>query len=302
MSFWGKLGKGLLKVAPIAAAFIPGVGPLASMAISGAANAASKKLSGGSWKDSLLSGGIGAGAGYLGGKIPGLGGAKGLGPSNPSSYATEAVKKVAGESGGWKDKLGGVLANMGTGGSDQDRYGVRTPPFVEEQNGRGGWQSALGGLLGGAIDRYSQNRGQQSNQSQSSQPQSQSQDNLEPQDMGTSRFQRQMRRQLGPVMGQANQNNPNLALSIGQGRMDAMRDQPFRGGYDVRTETDYDEDTGESTYAYTPMPRIGPNYNQPRQDQYYGGGGNPANEGQSEVSGFKRRLGGRRRQEEAPAY
>jgi hypothetical protein len=94
----------------------------------------------------------------------------------------------------------------------------------------------------------------------------------EPRDMGTSRFARQMRRQLGPVMGQANQNNPNLALSIGQGRMDAMADQPFRGGYDVRHVEDYDEETGDPIYSYTPMPRIGPGRRR-RQAEYYGGGG-----------------------------
>jgi hypothetical protein len=79
-----------------------------------------------------------------------------------------------------------------------------------------------------------------------------------------------MSRELGPVMGQANQNNPNLALSIGQGRMDAMRDQPFRGGYDVKRVTDYNEDTGEpSAYEYNEMPRIGPGRRR-RQDRYYG--------------------------------
>jgi len=95
-----------------------------------------------------------------------------------------------------------------------------------------------------------------------------------PREMGTSRFQQRMRRELGPVMGQANQNNPNLALSIGQGRMDAMRDQPFRGGYDVRHVEDYDPDTGDPIYSYTPMPRIGPGRRR-RQAEYYGGGGRP---------------------------
>jgi hypothetical protein len=75
-------------------------------------------------------------------------------------------------------------------------------------------------------------------------------------DPGVSRFQGRMRRELGPVMGQSNQNNPNLAMSIGQGKMDAMQDQPFRGGYDVRTLSDYDEND-DPVFEYTPMPPIG---------------------------------------------
>jgi hypothetical protein len=56
------------------------------------------------------------------------------------------------------------------------------------------------------------------------------------------------------------------------------------------------DDNDQPVYDYTPMPRIGPNYNQPRNDRYYGGGGNEAS---GEVSGFKRALGGggRRRRE-----
>jgi hypothetical protein len=76
MGFWKGLGKVLLKAAPIAAAFIPGVGPLASMAIGAGTGALSKKIEGGSLKDSLIAGGIGAATGYGGAQA-----AKGLGPS-----------------------------------------------------------------------------------------------------------------------------------------------------------------------------------------------------------------------------
>jgi len=71
MGFWGKLGKIALKAAPIAAAFIPGVGPLASMAIAGGAGAASKKLEGGSWKQALGAGAMGAGTSALGSALSG---------------------------------------------------------------------------------------------------------------------------------------------------------------------------------------------------------------------------------------
>lgn len=66
MGFWKGLGKGLLKVAPIATAFIPGVGPLASMAIGAGTGAASGAVSGGG-KGALIGGLMGAGTGALGG-------------------------------------------------------------------------------------------------------------------------------------------------------------------------------------------------------------------------------------------
>ena len=107
MAFWKKLGKVALKAAPIAAAFIPGVGPLASAAIAGATSAASKKAEGGSWKDALLSGGISAGTGYGLGKLAGAAkGAKGIGPSkDPSSFVKSDVAKVAGKVAGGGSKM-----------------------------------------------------------------------------------------------------------------------------------------------------------------------------------------------------
>jgi hypothetical protein len=293
MSFWSKLGKGLLKVAPIAASFIPGVGPIMSAVrggISAASAAADKKLSGGSWTDAAMSG---AGA-YQNNR--------GIGPSGKGGQSS---------GGGWQDKLGGIL------GGGNDPYQYRTPPFAgnnygpsdqqgssnrfgggdtdyirdavsgvnksgQQGGGLSGFLSKLGGVkgiagiasgVGGALaaKKLLQNRGgEEVPKDESYGP------GPEPRDMGTSRFQRRMQRELGPVMGQANQNNPNFALSIGQGRMDAMRDQPFRGGYDVRTTTGYD-DNDQPEYEYTPMPKIGPGRRR-RQDQYYGGGGRPAEE------------------------
>ena len=70
MSFLGNLGKGLLnigsKVAPFAAALIPGVGLPASMAIGGGLNALNKKVQGGSWGQALNSGLGGAANSALG--------------------------------------------------------------------------------------------------------------------------------------------------------------------------------------------------------------------------------------------
>lgn len=74
MGFWSKLGGALksigkvaLKAAPIATAFIPGVGLPLSMAIGAGAGIGSSKLGGASWKNSLLGGALGAGTSALGG-------------------------------------------------------------------------------------------------------------------------------------------------------------------------------------------------------------------------------------------
>src|SRR5262245_28254291 len=110
MGFWSGLGKGLLKAAPIAAAFIPGVGPLASMAISGAAGATGKKLSGGSWKDALISGGIGAGTSYGLGKITGL---DKIGGKAGGSFVKDDINKAAGQAVG--RGIGPTLGNIAKG-------------------------------------------------------------------------------------------------------------------------------------------------------------------------------------------
>jgi hypothetical protein len=104
MGFWGKLGKGLLKAAPIAAAFIPGIGPLAAMGIGAATGAASKKLSGGSWKQSLGAGAMGAATGAMGAAGKGvLGAARGLAPS--ASKLTNIMRGVG--------KAGNAMRMMG---------------------------------------------------------------------------------------------------------------------------------------------------------------------------------------------
>ena len=138
MGFWGKLGKGLLKIAPYAAMAIPGVGVPLGMAIAGGTSAASKKLSGGSWKDALLSGGIDAGLSAVGGS--------GIGPSAGTvakAAGKKTVKSVLGDvgknvltgvtgvstSGGLKNTIKGVgktvlgrIAQQSSGGSSQQPY------------------------------------------------------------------------------------------------------------------------------------------------------------------------------------
>lgn len=76
MGFWGKLGKGLLKVGKVAAPIAlaaTGVGIPAAMAVKGGLDALDAKVSGGSWKSAALAGGLGAATGA----IPGIGNAAG---------------------------------------------------------------------------------------------------------------------------------------------------------------------------------------------------------------------------------
>jgi len=109
-----KVGKVALKVAPYAAMAIPGVGIPLGLALQGGLAAADKKISGGSWKDALISGGIGAGLSAVGGKIPGLDKVAGLGTSKAGTFVNSAVGGVnnkianAGSRG-----IGSILGNVG---------------------------------------------------------------------------------------------------------------------------------------------------------------------------------------------
>jgi hypothetical protein len=68
--FWSGLGKVLKVAAPIAAAFIPGVGPIASAAIAGGGAAAGGLMSGDSLQQALLGGAMSAGGAYGARNLP----------------------------------------------------------------------------------------------------------------------------------------------------------------------------------------------------------------------------------------
>jgi hypothetical protein len=112
MSFLGglkKVGKVALKVAPYAALAIPGLGIPASMALQGAIGAASGAMNHGGLKGALLGGAIGAGTGALGG----IGkAATGLGPS--ASTVSNAVSGTANKAlgGGLGSKILSTGVNM----------------------------------------------------------------------------------------------------------------------------------------------------------------------------------------------
>jgi len=185
MSFWGKLGKIGLKVAPYAALAIPGIGIPAAMAISGAANAASKKLEGGSWKDAALAGGIGAGTAAVGG-----GALKGIGPSSGvlAKLGAGAAGKATGT--GVTGAIGSVLGNIGTQAISDKLSSAATakPSLISDDPARGG---IAGSPTGTAVP------------------------NSGTMPMGGYPYEQQSRNQVDQTM-------PNLAQSIFQGRQSVM--------------------------------------------------------------------------------
>lgn len=202
MAFWSKLGKGLLKVGKVAAPIalgMTGVGLPAAMAVSGGLNALDKKVSGGSWKDALKSGAMGAGmaaAGAGAGKLGGWAGKfgkMGKAAADPTGVrgAVEGVAKRA--MAPQQSAFQRIMGNIGTGArTAQDVAGAvgamrgamggggyRTPPF--NPNGAG--------IMGGAGA---------------------------------------MRTQRGMAMPRMDQRAPNLAYAIQRGRNEAMMNQPWR--------------------------------------------------------------------------
>ena len=251
MSFWSKLGHGLLKIAPIAAAFIPGVGPLASMAIGAGTSALDKKLSGGSWMDTLKAGAIGGATGFAGAKIP----VKGIGPGKGFWSTAGNVAKRTGES-----VLARGLPMGGGGGQPMDERGGNISRYANTLSNVMN-QANFGGSNG---NNQAYMRGQGGDSMGGNQ-----QDQAVPRGGGVSSFGRRMQRQLGPVMGAEDQGNPNLALALGSGRMDAMRDQPFRSGYDVYSQGPEPADDADGNIGPDIVSRMPPIGRQRRQRVAY---------------------------------
>jgi hypothetical protein len=132
--FLKKLGKGILKVAPVAASFIPGVGPLAAGAIGGVSGALSKKLEGGSWGDAL-SKGVMTGMGSYAGRKGVIGAKKGW----------------EGAEGGWQDKLEGAFGGLKDQFSMEDV--MKMAPMIAASEAVG--QGHAGGAAGPASGRIS---------------------------------------------------------------------------------------------------------------------------------------------------
>lgn len=228
-SVLGKIGKVALKVAPYAAMAIPGVGVPLGMAIAGASNAASKKLEGGSWKDSLISGGIGAGTAAIGG-----GALKGIGPSSGivKKLGAGAAGKVTGT--GVTGKIGGVLGNMAS-----SALGKQGPLIDTNDFGSG---KGIKSVIGNSVDAIGR---MASNPSNAYQPQQQSQN----QSVATS----------GNIaVPRQSAMMPNLGDAINAGRLAAAGDQGFRRGYDITAPNATDPTLPREVISR--MPRINTDY------------------------------------------
>lgn len=224
MGFWNKLGKIALVAAPyVAAPFTGG----ASLAFTGAANSAVKK-----WNEHD------ANEAYK----------KGIAPSNFDKYLG-----LAGDVAGMAGSVGAFGGSKGTFGSNSF-----------QGKGLSGWQNTLGKVGNAASAFANPNQGGfsinigGSNGGYSGQPQMNG--SYRPNSPGISRFERSVQRQLGPVMGNMDQSNPNLAYALASGRMDAIKNQPFRGGYDVYSQGD------DGQEFVSRMPTISPF--QRRQQQF----------------------------------
>lgn len=228
MGFWNKLGKVALQAAPyVAAPFtggaslyaVPATQKLGQKWSEHDANENAKKGLAPSSFDNILnktSGYVGM-ASSLG--APGISGGKNAPPT------------TFGKNSGVIDESGA----FGRMGSPRQQ--------VEADNSRiagGGRGTDWGGIAGSIMDimnRRGAGQGQEPSLSNSNGlPAGVMNFNGAGQSQGgqTGRYDGYMRG-LGPVMGRRDQNFPNLAESIGAGRQDAIRNQPFRQGYDVLT-------------------------------------------------------------------
>ena len=201
MGFWNKLGKIALVAAPyVAAPFTGG----ASLAFTGAANSAVKKWSEHDARKAAEKGLAPSGFDkYLGmaGDVAGMAGGMGAFGGTKGTFGSNSFQGKGLT--GWQNTLGKV--------------GNAASSLSNPQMGGGGFNINIGG--GSDVNDYARTP------------------NYLP-SRGMAQFERRAQRQLGPVMGNMDQSHPNLAYSLAQGRMDAIKNQPFRGGYDVYSQGD----------------------------------------------------------------
>lgn len=251
MGFLNKLGKIALQAAPyVAAPFTGG----ASLMATGATQKLGQK-----WAEHDAKKAIEKGVApskfdkYLGmaSGVAGLASSAGaLGKFGSAAYSgAKGAGGVAGKLTGWQDKLGkaGSIASRAMGNSP---YGAGTEP----QGGGGGWQTQVAQM--GLDALMNRNRNPEAPQA--------------PQAPGVSGFQQglaQPRNGAMPRGGwgydqnpvhQYDQNDPNLALALHQGRQEALMNQPWRAGYDV---TNYDDEGNPS--GTSRMPPISPQFQPP---------------------------------------
>jgi hypothetical protein len=188
MSGLKKVGKIALKVAPYAAMAIPGIGIPASMAIQAGLGAANAKAGGAGWKGVLAGAGIGAGTGAVTG---------GLGPSG--NVVKNAVSDTANKALG--GGLKGTLLNIGktTAGNMLGTGSTKTD------------------IVKGVLSRAAQMGSNQPSATGATQVAG-----VEPRLGQMPSPSDNYPGGFGQNFGE-DQNNPNLANSINQGKLDAQR-------------------------------------------------------------------------------
>jgi hypothetical protein len=238
MGFWNKLGKIALQAAPYVAAPFTGGASLMATGLTNQlgqkwaehdATEAAKKGLAPSKFDKYL--GLASGAAGLASSFAPVGGAlTGLSKAgkavNAANKAANTGKKVS----GFASALNKVNTGMNTAQGINSL--VNQARNINSDSGQS----------------YNQSNQQSYNESSPSVPSSDSrQAQVRPEMSG---FAQQLYDQFGPVMGAANQNNPNLAFALGQGRMEALQNQPFRSGYQVNA---VDKDDKPYTYQQGPI-------------------------------------------------
>lgn len=232
------IGKVALKVAPYAAMAIPGVGVPLGMAIKGGIGAATGALNGGGLKGALIGGGLGATGGAAGA----------LGSIGPSSGV---LSKIAGgalgkTSTGVAGKVGGILGGLATNAATS-----RLPPGAIDESGAFGqgtsgksWKGVADAAMNAIPGAISSSASYRTPKSSSASSQA---------------VPRQVN-QGGNAPGfQYGTNNPNLADSILAGRQNAVKNQPFRAGYDI-TQTNYNPDPRNQPFTKSIIGSIPPQY------------------------------------------
>ena len=232
MGFWNKLGKIALQAAPYVAAPFTGGASLSLAPMTKQlgqtwaqhdANKNAEKGLGPSKFDRGLDW-ASMGAGMAGG----MGAFDKMGKGGGIRGDVNSVANRAGGGGGWQGKLSGMFGGGNGGGGIWERnpMGNDMPSqggITGNMNQGGGWS----GMLNNVMNRI----GQGGSQGQGGMTPPYFPDQAAPRDPGMGGFAQRMRRQLGPIMGQQNQNNPNLAESIGAGRMSARMGRNRAYGY-----------------------------------------------------------------------
>jgi hypothetical protein len=162
-SFFKGLGKGLLKVAPVAAAFIPGIGPIASMALSAGLGTANGAISGGK-KGALIGGLMGAGTGALGNAVKAGSMSKMFSNGGPAAPAAGLGSKLASGAlasglpvssptvGGSAMGVPDIPTTSGFGGSLPTGFGGSGIPNIPTTTGLGGVPTSFGGNVPPSVN------------------------------------------------------------------------------------------------------------------------------------------------------